>query len=146
MKAITAEQKFEMISLIVNGFVNTKESKTVIQEVSNLQHFMIDNIIKKVHLTENLDDLLTVMDGVCNMLEQPCGKYISEYRTVFNNNYFQTTGIPEDAKIRLIEEHSELFCNTSKKLKDNEKWEIAQCLRTIIRLVNYYELENMESE
>lgn len=47
MKAITAEQKFEMISLIVNGFVNTKESKTVIQEVSNLQHFMIDNIIKK---------------------------------------------------------------------------------------------------
>lgn len=144
MKAITAENKFKMISLLINGFVNTKESKTVIQEVSNLQHFMIDNIIKKVHLTEDLDDLLTVMDSVCNMLEQPCGKNISEYRTVFQNNYF-LTGIPDDAKIRFIESQNDLYCNI-KKLKDEEKWRIAQCLRILIRLVNYYELENIEGE
>lgn len=145
MKAITAEQKFEMIALLINGFVNTKESKTVIQEVSNLQHFMIDNIIKKVHTTENLDDLLTVMDSACNMLEQPCGKSISEYRTVFQNNYFMT-GIPDDAKIRFIETQHDLYCYTSQKLKDEEKWRIAQCVRVLNRLVNYYELENIEGE
>ena len=145
MKTITAEQKFEMISLLVNGFVNAKESKTVIQEVSNLQHFMIDNIIKKVHTTENLDDLLTVMDSACNMLEQPCGNSISEYKTVFQNNYFMT-GIPDDAKIRFIETQHDLYCHTSQKLKDEEKWRIAQCVRVLNRLVNYYELENIEGE
>ena len=145
MKTITAEQKFEMISLLANGFVNTKESKTVIQEVSNLQHFMIDNIIKKVHTSENLDDLLTVMDSACNMLEQPCGNSISEYRTVFNNDYF-IINIPDDAKIRFIQTRHDMYCHTSRKLKDEEKWRIAQCVRVLTRLVNYYELENIEGE
>ena len=145
MKAITPENKFEMISLLINGFVNTKETKTVTQEVSNLQHFMIDNIIKKVHLTEDLDDLLTVMDSACNMLEQPCGKVTSEYRTVFKNNYFIIGSTPDDAKIRFIESQNDLYCNI-KKLKDEEKWRIAQCVRVLIRLVNYYELENIEGE
>lgn len=145
MKAITAEQKFEMIALLVNGFVNTKESKTVIQEVSNLQHFMIDNIIKKVHLTEDLDDLLTVMDSACNMLEQPCGNVAIEYRTVLKNNYFMTGIIPDEAKIRFIQSQNDLYCNI-KKLKAEEKWRIAQCVRILNRLVNYYELENIEGE
>lgn len=145
MKAITAEQKFEMISLLINGFVNTKASKTVTKEVMNLQHFIIDNIIKKVHTSENLDDLLTVMDSVCNMLEQPCGNSISEYRTVFNNDYF-IINIPDDAKIRFIQTRHDMYCHTSRKLKDEEKWRIAQCLRILIRLVNYYELENIEGE
>lgn len=145
MKAITPENKFEMISLLINGFVNTKESKTVIQEVSNLQHFMIDNIIKKVHLTEDLDDLLTIMDSACNMLEQPCSKVTSEYRTVFKNNCFIIGSTPDDAKIRFIESQNDLYCNI-KKIKDEEKWRIAQCVRVLIRLVNYYELENVEGE
>lgn len=145
-KELTAENKFEMISLLVNGFVNTKETKTVTQEVSNLQHFMIDNIIKKVHLTENLDDLLTVMDSVCRMLEQPFYKNVaSEYRTVFENNYLIIGSTPDDAKIRFIESQNDLYCNI-KKIKDEEKWRIAQCVRVLIRLVNYYELENVEGE
>ena len=145
MEAITPENKFDMISLLINGFVNTKETKTVTQEVSNLQHFMIDNIIKKVHLTEDLDDLLTVMDSACNMLEQSCSKVTSEYRTVFKNNYFIIGSTPDDAKIRFIESQNDLYCNI-KKLKDEEKWRIAQCVRVLIRLVSYYELENIEGE
>lgn len=145
MKAITPENKFEMISLLVNGFVNTKETKTVTQEVSNLQHYMIDNIIKKVHFTEDLDDLLSVMDSACHMLEQPCSNVAIEYRTVFKNNYFMTGVIPGDAKIRFIESQNDLYCNI-KKIKDEEKWRIAQCVRVLIRLVSFYELENIEGE
>ena len=140
MKAITAEQKFEMIALLVNGFVNTKESKTVIQEVSNLQHNIINNLINNVNDTDELNDLCVVFDRVCNMLEQPAGKY-SEYRTVFEDNCFMESGIPDDANIRLVKEQNNLYCHISKKLTDKEKWDIAQNIRVLINLMQFWEPE-----
>lgn len=140
MKAITAEQKFEMISLLVNGFVNTNASKNVIQEVSNMQHCMIDNLLT-VNNNDEFYNMLYVFGIVCDMLEQNMGNY----RMIIMNNTLRLN-IPEGAKIRLLEERNDLYCSINDKLSDKDKWEIAQCLRILIRVVNYYELHNVEDK
>lgn len=140
MKELTINNIFQLVSLVNNGIVNTKLTKTVVQEVTNLQHNIINNLINKVNDTDELNDLCVVFDRVCNMLEQPAGKY-SEYRTVFEDNYFMETGIPDDAKIRLVEEQNNLYCHTSKKLTDKEKWDIAQNIRALINLMQFWDPE-----
>ena len=139
-KELTAENKLHMISLLVNGFVNTHASKTVTQEVTNLQHCMIDNLVT-VNDSDEFYNMLYVFGIVCDMLEQNMG----DYRMIIINNNLRLN-IPEEAKIRLLEERNDLYCRIDNKLSDKDKWEIAQCLRILIRLVNYYELENIEGE
>lgn len=141
MKELTAENKLELISLVNNGFVNTSETKTVIQEVSNLQHCMINNIInpKKVRNTNDLSDLCCLFGRVCDMLEQPGNT--GNYRKIFSENYFVTAGIPDDAKIRLIEERGDLYCSVNNKLTEKEKWRVAQCVRVLTSLINYWKPE-----
>lgn len=137
MKELTINNIFQLVSLVNNGIVNTKLTKTVTQEVTNLQHNIINNLINKVNDTDELNDLCMLFDSVCNMLEQPAG----EYRTVFEDNYFMVAGIPDDAKIRLIEEKNCLYCNASKKLTNKEKWDIAQNIRVLINLMNFWDPE-----
>lgn len=139
MKELTTEHKLELILLVNNSIVNTKLTKTEIQEVMNLQHCMINNIINpRVRNTNDLNDLCCVFDRVCNMLEQP-GKYDGNYRKVFSENYFVTTSIPDNAKIRLIKEQNNLYCSVKNdKLSDKEKWNIAQCVRVLIKQINYW--------
>jgi hypothetical protein len=140
MKTITAEHKLAMIGLLVNGFVNTNASKNVIQEVSNMQHCMIDNLIT-VNNNDDFYNMLYVFSYICDMLEQNMGNY----RMIIINNTLRLN-IPEEAKIRLIEERNDLYCSINKKLSDKDKWEIAQCLRILIRLINYYELHTIEEK
>lgn len=140
MKELTINNIFQLVSLVNNGIVNTKMTKTIVQEVMNLQHNIINNLINKVNDTDELNDLCMIFDRVCNMLEQP-GKYDGNYREVFSDNYFITTGIPDDAKIRLIEEQNNLYCNASKKLTDKEKWDIAQNIRVLINLMQFLDPE-----
>lgn len=140
MKAITAEHKLAMIGLLVNGFVNTNASKTVIQEVSNMQHCMIDNLIT-VNNNDEFYNMLYVFSYICDILEQNMGNY----RMIIINNTLRLN-IPEEAKIRLIEERNDLYCSINDKLSDKDKWEIAQCLRILIRVINYYELHNVEDK
>lgn len=140
MKELTINNIFQLVSLVNNGIVNTKMTKTIVQEVMNLQHNIINNLINKVNDTDELNDLCMIFDRVCNMLEQP-GKYDGNYREVFSDNYFITTGIPDDAKIRLIEEQNNLYCNASKKLTDKEKWDIAQNIRVLINLMQFWDPE-----
>ena len=140
MKTITAEQKFEMISLLVNGFVNTNASKNVIQEVSNMQHCMIDNLIT-VNDSDEFYNMLYVFGYICDMLEQNMGNY----RMIIINNTLRLN-IPAEAKIRLLEERNDLYCSIDSKLSDKDKWEIAQCVRILIQLINYYELHTIEEK
>lgn len=140
MKTITAEHKLAMIGLLVNGFVNTNASKTVIQEVSNMQHCMIDNLIT-VNNNDEFYNMLYVFSYICDILEQNMGNY----RMIIINNTLRLN-IPEEAKIRLIEERNDLYCSINDKLSDKDKWEIAQCLRILIRVINYYELHNVEDK
>lgn len=138
MKELTAENKLDLISLINNGIVNTKLTKLELQEVTNMQHCIINNIINpKVQNTNDLNDLCYLFDRVCNMLEQP-GKYDGSYRKIFSDNYFVTTGIPDNAKIRLVRERNDLHCSVSDKLSDKDKWEVAQCVRVMIKLISYW--------
>lgn len=141
MKELTINNIFQLVSLVNNGIVNTKLTKTVTQEVTNLQHNIINNLINNVNDTDELNDLCTVFDRVCNMLEQPAGEHTSEYRTILEDNYFMETGIPDDAKIRLVEEQNNLYCHTSKKLTDKEKWDIAQNIRVLINLMQFWDPE-----
>lgn len=140
MKTITAEHKLAMIGLLVNGFVNTHASKNVIQEVSNMQHCMIDNLIT-VNNNDEFYNMLYVFSYICDILEQNMGNY----RMIIINNTLRLN-IPEEAKIRLIEERNDLYCSINDKLSDKDKWEIAQCLRILIRVINYYELHNVEDK
>lgn len=141
MKAITAEHKLELILLVNNSIVNTKLTKTEIQEVMNLQHCIINNIINpRVQNTNDLTDLCVVFGRVCNMLEQP-GKYDGNYRKVLSDNYFVTTGIPDTAKIRLIKEQNNLYCSVNDKLTAKDKWDIAQCVRALINLMQFWQPE-----
>lgn len=140
MKTITAEHKLAMIGLLVNGFVNTNASKTVIQEVSNMQHCMIDNLIT-VNNNDEFYNMLYVFSYICDILEQNMGNY----RMIIINNTLRLN-IPEEAKIRLIEERNDLYCSINDKLSDKDKWKIAQCLRILIRVINYYELHNVEDK
>lgn len=142
MKAITAENKLDLVFQINNGIVNTKMTKTVMQEVMNLQHCIINNIINpRVHNTNDLTDLCVVFGRVCNMLEQP-GKYDGNYRKILSDNYFVTAGITENAKIRLVKERNDLYCSVKNdKLSDKEKWDIAQCVRVLIKLMNFWKPE-----
>lgn len=138
MKELTAENKLDLVFQINNGIVNTKMTKTVMQEVMNLQHCIINNIINpRVQNTNDLTDLCVVFGRVCNMLEQP-GKYDGGYREVLSDNYFVTTGIPDNAKIRLIKEQNNLYCSVNDKLTAKDKWDIAQCVRVLIKLINYW--------
>jgi hypothetical protein len=138
MKQLTAENKLDLVFQINNGIINTKLTKSVMQEVMNLQHCIINNIINpEVRTTNELNDLCYLFNGVCNMLEQP-GKYDGSYRNIFNDNYFVTTGIPDNAKIRLVRERNDLYCHVSDKLTDKDKWEIAQGVRVLIKLISYW--------
>ena len=141
MKELTINNIFQLVSLVNNGIVNTKMTKTVVQEVMNLQHNIINNLINNVNDTDELNDLCMVFDRVCNMLEQPAGGHASEYRTILEDNYFMETGIPDDAKIRLVKEQNNLYCHTSKKLTDKEKWDIAQNIRVLINLMQFWQPE-----
>ena len=144
MKELTAENKLDLIFQINNDIVNTKMTKTVMQEVMNLQHCIINNIINpRVHNTNDLTDLCVVFGRVCNALEQP-GKYDGNYRKVLSDNYFVTTGIPDTAKIRLIKERNDLYCSVNDKLSDKEKWDIAQSVRVLIKLMNFWQPEKEE--
>lgn len=141
MKELTINNIFQLVSLVNNGIVNTKLTKTVVKEVTNLQHNIINNLINKVNDTDELNDLCMVFDSVCNMLEQPAGEHTSEYRTVFEDNYFMVNGIPDDAKIRLAEEQNNLYCHTGEKLTNKEKWDIAQNIRVLINLMQFWNPE-----
>lgn len=140
-KELTAENKLHMISLLVNGFVNTHTSKTVTQEVTNLQHCMIDNLVT-VNNSDEFYNMLYVFSYICDMLEQNMGNY----RMIIINNNNLRLNIPEEAKIRLIEERNDLYCSINDKLSDKDKWSIAACLRILIQLVNYYELHTIEEK
>lgn len=137
-KELTAENKLDLVFQVNNGIVNNKLTKTMMQEVMNLQHCIINNIINpEMRTTNELNDLCYLFNGVCNMLEQP-GKYDGSYRKIFSDNYFVTTGIPDNAKIRLVRERNDLYCSVSDKLSDKDKWEVAQCVRVMIKLISYW--------
>lgn len=141
MKELTTENKLDLVFQINNSIVNTKLTKTEIQEVTNLQHCIINNIVNpEVRNTNDLTDLCVVFGRVCNMLEQP-GKYDGNYRKIFSDNYFVTTGIPDNAKIRLIKERNDLYCSVDNKLTNKGKWDIAQCVRVLIKLMNFWKPE-----
>lgn len=140
-KELTAENKLELISLINNGVVNTKLTKSVMQEVTNLQHCMINNIINsKVRNTNDLNDLCYMFDRICSVLEQPRSYFANNYRLIFSDNYFKTAGVPDKARVRLIEEQNNLYCDVV-MLNEDEQWEISQCLRVLINLMQFWKPE-----
>ena len=139
-KELTAENKLQMVSLLANGFVNTRASKIVTQEVTNIQHCMIDNLIT-VNNSDEFYNMLYVFGIVCDMLEQ---QNMGSYRMIVMNNTLRLN-IPKEAKIRLIEERNDLYCSIG-KMTDKDKWEIAQCVRILIQLINYYELHTIEEK
>ena len=85
--------------------------------------------------------MLYVFGYICDMLEQNMGNY----RMIIINNTLRLN-IPAEAKIRLLEERNDLYCSIDSKLSDKDKWEIAQCVRILIQLINYYELHTIEEK
>lgn len=137
-KELTAENKLELISLVNNGIVSTNSIKSVMQEVMNLQRCMINNIINnKVRNTNDLNDLCYLFDRICSVLENPRNRLETNVRLIFSDNYFKTEGIPDRARVRLIEEENNLYCDVV-GLNVDEQWEIAQYVRVLIRLINYW--------